>query len=501
MRKLLTVDNEIQLFDVENPQGSLLRARQILDTLAELSRTNPAVSALTNDIYEKAFQLVPNGNHDVFTDVTILAGLSKLSENEKVKLSPTNLAESSDALLALRHSEDPYTLHQAIEASTLLSRNKKSPVYIEVQSSKFQVDSPSTHTLEYTAKNILGKELKIESIEVLFVKTVGKDQSFLQNENIEGNRIDLSSLQLTAGRYHVSISVGIKNKPTRIPIQSYFIVTESAQIVEVNAAITSSAQVTTSDWTGVTTQNSFHGDGNAAAGHVFHVNFQVTSSTGKSKIRKPHQSIVRLTEEVSGQSVYFVASKNTGDSQHEYTLAVPLVDEVEKFAYTSGTWIITILIADTTYTTPLEFVVGSVDLKFPSKPTPTYPLYAKALLHTSDITLKALPEIEHQMRPPAKRASDFMAAVFTAIVLVPLVVFVGYIISLKPNLARFNSLSTVAFLVAMIALIGLYLSYWFAIDGVTFYKTIQYLCILFPVIIFLGSYALSSVMETRLKQK
>ena len=44
------------------------------------------------------------------------------------------------------------------------------------------------------------------------------------------------------------------------------------------------------------------------------------------------------------------------------------------------------------------------------------------------------------MRPPARRASDFMALVFTLLVLLPLVAFVGYVVvGLKPDLSYLSA--------------------------------------------------------------
>ena len=149
---------------------------------------------------------------------------------------------------------------------------------------------------------------------------------------------------------------------------------------------------------------------------------------------------------------------------------------------------------------PTEWVVGSIDLTFPAKAKPHFALYTKPLMYESDNTLTPLPEIVHQMRPPAKRASMFMATVFTAAVIAPLVVFVGYVLSLSPNLHRLKSLSSYLFIGCMAALILLIIGYWLALPAFDFYETIRYLCLLVPITMVVGSSATSSVTRRRLQE-
>jgi len=219
-------------------------------------------------------------------------------------------------------------------------------------------------------------------------------------------------------------------------------------------------------------------------------------------MKKPHQSFVRFTNLNSGVSTVF-PSKRSGDGpEYEYTSSVILAEEVDSYNYASAAYTISILVGDATFAVPLEWIVGSIDLKFPSKPVVNLPLYAKSLLHTSDNTLQALPQIEHQMRPPAQRASDFMAGTFTLLTLVPLVVFVGFNVSLKPNVTYLKSPVSIAFVLCLAGTLLLYSGYWLAIEGLSFYRTIKYLGFSFPVTLFLGYYSLQSVMKLReAKQK
>jgi hypothetical protein len=243
----------------------------------------------------------------------------------------------------------------------------------------------------------------------------------------------------------------------------------------------------------------------AAADDYVHVSFGVStpSKVGK-RFQKPHQVFVKFTHVESGTSTYFVgASEGTlGESAvgAKYRVAVAVAKEVETFKHLSGTYTVSILASDVAYVNPTEWVVGSIDLTLPVKAKPHFALYTKPLMYESDNTLAPLSEIVHQMRPPAKRASAFMATVFTAAVVVYLVGFVSHVLSLSPNLHRMRSLSSYLFVICMVTLMLLIVGYWLALDAFDFYDTIKYLCILVPITMVVGSSAIASVTHARLEE-
>ena len=133
------------------------------------------------------------------------------------------------------------------------------------------------------------------------------------------------------------------------------------------------------------------------------------------------------------------------------------------------------------------------------KPVVNLPLYARSLLHTSDTTLEPLPEITHQMRPPAKRASPVMSGTFTILTILPLLVLIVTLLQLKLNLSRLQSILSIGFVVSLFAVFLFYAAYWFAVEGVSFYDTIRYICLLLPITWVTGRYALLSVQSLRTK--
>lgn len=228
-------------------------------------------------------------------------------------------------------------------------------------------------------------------------------------------------------------------------------------------------------------------------------NFQLSASalnSDKLQIefdidKSVHQSFVRLGLVGSKHDVVFLAQKSesdSGDDHVSYKSVISFNDEVEKFAHRSGVYSVSLIIADPSMSTPINVVIGTVDVKVPAKPAASHPLYAKSLLHASDVTLEPLPEIVHVNRPPAVKASNFMATVFSALTGLPLVVFVLYALSLRFSLAL--SLSALVGVASLALSLGLYVSYWLALEGVSFYQTIKYGFALLPITAVLLRWAL-----------
>jgi hypothetical protein len=291
-----------------------------------------------------------------------------------------------------------------------------------------------------------------------------------------------------------------------MPFQTYFVVTDKVAVNAVRFAVSENGEeVQSYDLQPVKKQNSLDQvSANALAGDRLQVAFEVASQSSPASTKKPHQAFVRFTHRESGHAVSVAAKKSAvagAGGALTYAATVSIADRMAAFDHQSGEYTITIQVGDASYASPVEFVVGSVDLRFPAKQNVNLPLYAKSLLHTSDTTLKPLPEITHVMRPPAKRASDFMATIFTVLTAAPLVVLVLYLLSLKPDFARAGSLFSLLALGSFSLTLALYVGYWLSLQGVSFYETIKYLCFLFPVTMFLGSYSLASVEAKRVKQE
>jgi hypothetical protein len=208
-----------------------------------------------------------------------------------------------------------------------------------------------------------------------------------------------------------------------------------------------------------------------------------------------------LTNSNTGSNILFGPVKNGDDKENpQFEFKVSFGDEVEKFQYQGGVYQISLLFGDTALVQPHEWLVGKIQLTFPSKPIVNLPLYSKALLYTSDTTLHELPEIEHHMRPPAKRASSFTALVFSLLVSFPLLTLTVSFVELKPTVQRLTSVASTATVVLFGGLLLLYGGYWLGLEGLSFYEAIKYLCCLYPVLLFVARSSLFSIISPRVQK-
>lgn len=494
LKSLVLVDGELN-FSFSDVNTSTSKIHFLLEALLAL-KDEPYASRFTADIVEKVFQLIPGGDGDSLADATFIFPLSSLSA-KKLRIEKTGLKAAAEQLLSMKYSDDAFSLYFAYKSLEVIRSYKAAPLYLSLENTLFTSGQVGQHHLKVVAYDLLGEVQEIEEVELISLKVVGKDSFVMQNVKEKGNTVSFAAENLAPGRYGVNIAATLKEKATTIRFQTAIIVGDmQVDVTEVYAGLSDSKEITSSELTEVKSQNSFSGlSASAQALDVLHVMYQVQAS------RKPQQSMVRLTNTETGNTAVFAAARlGDGSLAMEYHVAIAIADEIEAFAYESGEYVLSILVADVTFSTPVEWVVGSVDLKFPPKNVQNLPLYARSLLHTSDTTLRPLPEVEHVMRPPARRASSFMSALFTLLTFAPLAVFVFFNLSLRPNFARLKSLSSAVFVACLVAILLLYIGYWLALDGVSFYDTIKYICFLFPVTIFVGRYALSSVASVRLAE-
>lgn len=480
---------------------SIDNAHLVLDILVAYTVGNYQDKAAIDKLFEKLFALLPSGNTESITDATLVASLSKLSE-KKLRLVGNRLVAVADGLLDAKNTDDLSVACKVLEGLKIVSSYKAQPAFTALERTLFPVGDKASQVLQLNVVDVFGNPLPVNSIEVVAIKNVAKDLTLFQGMQMVDGTLDFSSEGLVPGRYIFHAKINLANRPNPLNFQGHIAITDSVQINDVKIAVSESKQVNSADMQAVSTQNSVFGlTASALAAENVVVQYTLNAKYLPDKLKKPHQSFVRLSMAGSGISSYTVAKMvATDDGSMQYSAVISLVNQVEKFSYKSGEYSVAILVADVTYDSPLEYLIGTIALKFPDAPSVSYPLYAKSLLHASDITLSPLPEIVHQMRPPAKRASNFMAGLFTILTFVPLLVFLGFLLKLGPNVKNLNALSSVVFMICILALTGLYVCYWFSLEGFSFYQTIKYLCFLFPITIVVGRYSLSAITEARLKR-
>ncbi|KAJ1427021.1 Dolichyl-diphosphooligosaccharide--protein glycosyltransferase subunit Swp1 [Ochromonadaceae sp. CCMP2298] len=478
----------------DDSESSIANLHMALEMLSTITTGNDA-SDFAADVFEKAFQLIPSGDGDSVSDALLMVPLSKLTD-KKLRLVGTRLVIVTEILLSMKHSDDISVLSKVQEAFKIIASYKASPVFMDLQTNSFEASKSSQHMLKLNVLDVFGKPTAVESAEMVSVKNVGKDSIFFQGDKLTDGVLDMTSAGLTSGRYIAQFSVLLSGRPKPTTHQSYFVVSDTASVGDVSFAVSELEDISMAEMTPVSQQNSLSDVSiNALSGERIMIEYVVTSA------KKPHQSFVRLSHTETGASAHYAAKKSTaGGSAMTYSVSISVGEDIEKFKHLSGDYVVAILVGDAAYAVPVEYILGSVELRFPTKQAAHLPLYAKSLLHTSDTTHEKLPEIEHLMRPPAQRASDFMATVFTALTWVPLVVFLLYMLSLQPNLSRLGSVANLAALGCFAAILLLYVGYWLALEGVNFYDTIWYLVALTPMMAVLGGYSLNTVTGMREKE-
>ncbi|ETV85721.1 hypothetical protein, variant [Aphanomyces astaci] len=201
----------------------------------------------------------------------------------------------------------------------------------------------------------------------------------------------------------------------------------------------------------------------------------------------PHHAVLRFAHESSVDATIVL--------EPYQATAMRAVVSVASRGLLSGLHTVSLVVGDIHFHNALAWELGQINVELPPAPpaSPT-PLYTTPLLHTSDTTLQALPEITHIMRPPPTTPPPAISIVFTALVGVPLVAFVGGSLraSSLPKLPSSVAgiVWSVAFLVSLLSVLALFGLYWLQLDMFT---ALGYLGVLGPVIVVTGQYALAHV--------
>lgn len=466
---------------------------QLLSSYVAAGHTNPELA----DISDRCSKLLPSGDDDGPVDPTLLAAIRSLSDRMP-SLSSAKLNYIGETLIHQLFSNDFPSIALSLESLYTLTEYKAGPMFVQLDQSV--IDSSSTSkVITFKATNILDMPMTITGLEVKSLKHSNSGDIVFRGP-IEGNMLDLSSNQLKVGRYVLDLSVTVAERSNAVNFKKYFTVKDTISISDVLAGLTNSKQTSISDLEQVS-ENSLSGvQGAALDNDVFHVAFTLSAKS----FAKPHQSIIRFSHLESNIDTFFQAkpTRALSDSKGSvYRSTVSLADEIESFLYLSGDYSVEIICSDAAYVNQIQYRLGTVTFKFPPKPSTESSLYTKSLLHTSDNTLAALPEIAHVMRPPAKQASLFMSTLFTILVVSPLLVYLGVVLSKTKNLNRLKNMSVLLFAISLIAILGLYLGYWFALPGFSFYETIRHMLFILPIVYLIGRTALGAISQDRSKEE
>lgn len=236
----------------------------------------------------------------------------------------------------------------------------------------------------------------------------------------------------------------------------------------------------------------------ASSGDKFKVSFTVQDL--KKVPILPHQAHVRFTHVKTKTNFYFPMKVQPKNMQ--LALQIEINHSAQIFKYLSGDYAVHALIADTKFEKSFDWDLGTLELLLPNEPDAVdYPLYTKTLLHESDTTLKALPEIKHIMRQEDSRPSFIVSYIFTLLVIVPLFGFLFFLTKIQLQWKQPSAMGmiwAVCFLSSLGCILSLFVLFWY---NLTMSTTMQYLSGLSFFTLFTGHKALKSSAVAGLAQK
>jgi hypothetical protein len=489
------------------PSGLFRSSRSLLGS-SNLDNTKLGLLVLTEyisnnddikDITSTVSKLMSDSNNEKVSDPSLVSYLHALT-GKKPSMEIEGASPSArvyaitESALALKYSDTPSTITSIVESLVILQSYKSRPVYIGINDNIHKFGkSINTNII---IKDAFGKNIQNSDVEVVSCKRDGKDKDIFKGP-LNDNQLVLAD-DLAPGRYGVQLSIILpeRNKPLFSTV--YFSVQALLNIKDISVGITKEKIASDVDLTTISEENHWSGEeADTNKNDYIHVSFAISTpkKTGP-KFQKPHQVFVRFTHEDTGLSSFFMAStKGTYSGKGIggiYGVSVFLKQEIETFSYQSGKYKVSILVGDASYES-VEYTLGSVALKFPVKDQVDSALYVKALLHTSDTTRKPLPEFDHVMRPPPKNAPQVMSMIFTLLAASPCLIFIKYILSLKPNLNYLNTIKSKFYAIFVGVICIVYALYWLAVPGFLFYDTIKYLIYAFPIMGVVGKMSSISV--------
>lgn len=235
------------------------------------------------------------------------------------------------------------------------------------------------------------------------------------------------------------------------------------------------------------------GDARASAvdGHHLHVELSLEGPAAAA----PHQVFVRFTHAGTGLDTFFVAAPVDGGPAGEFSVSVSLAEESQTFLQRSGAHEVTALVGGPVVMPPISARLGLIDLQFPEAKDRKWPIYSRALLHETDVSLGPLPEKHHTFREPEVRPHAGVSLLFTALALAPLAALVSGMRRGGMNLRRLPAAGVgrawcAAYQACMVGVVLLFVAYWAAL---TMAYTLRVLAVLSVVTTLTGRKALQSL--------
>lgn len=440
--------------------------------------------SLASLVHQKVIQLVPTADKSQFSDATII-GRIKWCTDKPLKLSSASISRIIDQLIPLKYTQDLATKFFFLSSFDSIHTLKNAPFFLSVLA---ESQSPLKYIIHL--HDLFGETVKASKMELVVVKDFESRKTVVENILLEGPFFDAGLFNLLPSRYIAEFAAFVGDKRANLYNSKHIFAVRHGKLFvkDVKFWVSDSKTFSASGTAVLQSENSLtEVSASALSLELLHLEYVLSGDI------KPELSAVIISNGKGVIVKYGVStSSNCDDSGCKQRISIDLGEDVEKFHHASGNYQLTIFVGDQLLEVPLMWQIGTVFLKFPARTDTKLALYARSLLHSSDVTLHPLPEIEHVMRAPSKRASNSAAFAFTVLVVLPLLTVIFYWLRTAKLDFGSVSFSAVGIMACWFSLLALYSGYWFSLDGFSFYDTIKYLCFLGPLTVIVGSNVIQS---------
>lgn len=416
------------------------------------------------------------------------AGLAPTVTEDKV-------VKFANYFLSRKHTESKEEIGYLLEVIQSLTTNKfHIPVAVSLASSVSVSEKSPLVAVRVT--DLLGNNLGKLTVTADTARHLGDDAVVLSKKPFTASASDASLFELELmkakpifGFYWITISV-VSQQPQKEP---KLLGTSGAEVevkVVIQAAV-DSVDITVADkeQNSVTKSSKIQHPNKIALEADYHqrltVRFTVLDKVA-GKAMEAHQTFVRLTNTKTKQEVIFVAEEDTAKA---YKFELDVGAKAKDFNSLSGKYTLDLIVGDAVIENPIMWTLADIQLTFHDEITPS----------TEDqYRYSKKPEIKHLFREPEKRPPAFVSNLFTALLIVPVIILFGLWLKIGVNISNFPfTISAVGFHVGLTAIFALYTCYFLKLNMFT---TLRYLGII-GIPTFLFGQKLLSLIAARSSRK
>ncbi|CAM9746004.1 unnamed protein product [Ectocarpus sp. 4 AP-2014] len=444
----------------------------------------------------------------------LVVQLSRAAGDKKLAIKAAKLKSMARDLLKASRTSLPKSMLGVYEALKLIESYPKAPLPIKLRPSSPSVEELSSGGVSLLATSLLGSPAKIKSASLSSLSRAdgsnasGDGDGGLGEPSADGFRA-LPGVDVPPGLYTAEFAVEVEGGEKPLVAKLPLAVSSGADLARARVSVSDSQERPRSADASIESyllarpgKDLLPEDAHASAveGHHLHVELSLEGAAaaggggGGSAAAAPHQVFVCFTHVETGRDTFFVAAHLGGEAS-EFAVSVSLGEESQTFAQRSGEYAVTALVGGPLVTPPISERLGSIRLGFSEAKERKWPIYARPLLHETDVSLGPLPEKHHTFREPEVRPHAGVSLLFTALVLAPLA---GLAYGMRRGGADLRRLPAAgagrawcaAYQACMVGVVLLFVTYWATL---TMAYTLRVLAVLSLVTTVTGRKALQSL--------